>query len=298
MKVMNQLKAVQLPNGEKITYRKRPGGEKLVLFIHGNMTSSKHWDVLMEAFSEDFTIIAPDLRGFGGSTYNTRAEHVRDFSNDIKLFADALELKDFSLVGWSFGGTVCMQFCIDYPEYCEKIVLLASGSTRGYPHYKSNSDGTPDLSTRFTTKEEIEADAMKTIPMQALYDTRNTEGLKMIWNAAIYTHKQPEEEKYNEYVNDMLTQRNLADVYHALNTFNISHVDNAAAEGTGEVDKINIPVLNLYGDRDLVVTFSMTQEIIEDFGDKAKTVKLENCGHSPLVDDLQQLKTEIEKFLN
>ena len=298
MKVIEQLKVVELSNGETITYRQRPGGEKLVLFIHGNMTSSKHWDILMDTFNEDYTIIAPDLRGFGGSTYNKRASHVRDFSNDIKLFVDSLGLKKFSLVGWSFGGTVCMQFCADNPEYCEKLVLLASGSTRGYAHYKTNSDGSPDVTTRFTTIEEIESDQMRTIPMQALYDTKNRDGLKLVWNSAIYTHKQPGEEKYNEYIDDMLTQRNLADVYHALNTFNISHVDNVAAKGTGEIDKINIPVLNLYGERDLVVPYIMTQEITEDFGDKAKTVKLENCGHSPLIDDLQQLKTAIENFLN
>ncbi|HWL26122.1 MAG TPA: alpha/beta hydrolase [Ureibacillus sp.] len=298
MKVIEQLKVVELSNGETITYRERPGGEKLVLFIHGNMTSSKHWDILMDTFNEDYTIIAPDLRGFGGSTYNKRASHVRDFSNDIKLFVDSLGLKKFSLVGWSFGGTVCMQFCADNPEYCEKLVLLASGSTRGYAHYKTNSDGSPDVTTRFTTIEEIESDEMRTIPMQALYDTKNRDGLKLVWNSAIYTHKQPGEEKYNEYIDDMLTQRNLADVYHALNTFNISHVDNVAAKGTGEIDKINIPVLNLYGERDLVVPYIMTQEITEDFGDKAKTVKLENCGHSPLIDDLQQLKTAIENFLN
>ncbi|KGR79498.1 intracellular short-chain-length polyhydroxyalkanoate depolymerase [Ureibacillus manganicus] len=297
MNMIDQLKAVELSNGETITYRERLGGDKLVLFIHGNMTSSKHWDILMEAFSDDFTIIAPDLRGFGGSTYNKRASHVRDFSNDIRLFVDALELKKFSLVGWSFGGTVCMQFCIDNPEYCEKLVLLASGSTRGYPHFKTNSDGSPDVSKRFTTIEEIESDPMRTIPMQGLYDTKNKEGLKMVWNAAIYTHNQPVEEKYNEYIEDMLTQRNLADVYHALNTFNISHFDNVAAKGTGEVDNINVPVLNLYGDRDLVVPMIMTQQIIDDLGDKAENVQLVNCGHSPLIDDLERLKLEIEKFL-
>ena len=96
----------------------------------------------------------------------------------------------------------------------------------------------------------------------------------------------------------MLTQRNLADVYHALNTFNISHKDHTAAKGTGEVDLIQIPVLILYGERDLVVPFQMTSELIEDFGQKAKVVSLSNCGHSPFVDDLAQLKQSIEKFLN
>ncbi|TSI09086.1 alpha/beta fold hydrolase [Lysinibacillus sp. BW-2-10] len=291
------LKFVELPNGETLSYRERLGGDQLCLFIHGNMTSSKHWDVLMEVFDERFTIIAPDLRGFGQSSYHHRVSHMRDFSDDVKSFVDCLGLKDFSLVGWSTGGAVAMQFCVDYPEYCNKLILLASASTRGYPFYKTNDDGSPNFSTRFTTIEEIENDHGKTVPMQALYDKKNREGLKAIWNAAIYTHNKPNQKKYEEYVDDMLTQRNLADVYHVLNTFNISHVDNEASKGNGEIDRIQIPTLILYGERDYVVPVHMTNELIEDFGTKASAVKLNNCGHSPLMDDLDQLQQTIENFL-
>lgn len=291
-----QLKNIKLPNGESISYRKRPGGEKLCLFIHGNMTSSKHWDLLMEQFDEQYTIIAPDLRGFGYSSYHNRISHIKDFSDDLKAFVDLLGLQDFAIVGWSTGGAVGMQFCANYPGYCNKLVLLASASTRGYPFYKTNEDNTPDVNTRLTTIEQIESDAGKTIPMQHLYATKNREGLKAVWNAVIYTHNKPSDEKYEEYIDDMLTQRNLPDVYHALNTFNISRLDHVAAKGTGEVDNIQIPVLILYGERDYVVTFQMTSELIEDFGGRAQAICLKNCGHSPLVDDLAQLKQSIENF--
>lgn len=292
-----KLKKLKLPNGETISYRERLGGEKVCVLIHGNMTSSKHWDVLIESLSDEFTIIAPDLRGFGQSSYHHRIQHIKDFSEDLKSFVDLLGLKKFSLVGWSMGGAVTMQFCADYPDYCEKLILLASASTRGYPFYKTDEDGVIDFNSRLTTIEEIEKDQGKTIPMQSLYDQKDRSGLKLVWNAAIYTHNKPEPSKYEEYIDDMLTQRNLADVYHVLNIFNISHVDHAAAKGVGSVDNIQIPVLILYGERDLVVPFHMTKEIIDDFGERAKAVKLENCGHSPLVDDIQQLKNEIEKFL-
>lgn len=292
------LKLVKLPNGETLTYRERLGGEKLCLFIHGNMTSSKHWDVLMERFDKNYTIIAPDLRGFGGSTYHQRVSHIKDFSDDLKSFVDILGLKNFSLVGWSTGGAVAMQFCADYPDYCNKLVLLASASTRGYPIFKTNEDGSPDFSKRLTTIEEIENDIGKTIPIQSLYNMKNREGLKAIWNAVIYTHNQPDEKRYEEYVDDMLTQRNLADIYMALNNYNISSFDHPAAKGTGEVDNIQIPVLNLYGERDLVVPFQMTHELMEDFKGREESIKLTNCGHSPLIDDLDQLANAIENFLN
>ncbi|MEK4630189.1 MAG: alpha/beta hydrolase [Solibacillus sp.] len=297
---MNQLEVlhkVMLANGETITYRKREGGEEQIVLVHGNMTSSKHWDLLMEAMDARFTIYALDMRGFGGSTYLNRITSIKDFSDDLKLWLDELGLKGFTLVGWSTGGNVAMQFCADYPSYCHKLVLFASGSTRGYPFYSSNEDGTPNLQKRLQTIEQIEQDPVKTIPMQQLYDTKNRDGLKFVWNSAIYTHNQPDEQRYEEYVVDMLTQRNLADVYHALNSFNISAVDNEVAVGTNQVKDIQIPVLVLYGNRDFVVVEAMTNEIIEDFEGRAHIRKLANCGHSPLVDCLDEAKDAIEEFI-
>ena len=297
MSKVEMLQHVVLQNGETITYRTREGGEEVVVLVHGNMTSSKHWDLLLEKMDARFTIYALDMRGFGGSTYNTRITSIQDFSDDLKLFVDALDLKDFTLVGWSTGGNVAMQFCPDYAGYCKKLVLFASGSTRGYPFYASNTDGTPDLQNRLRTIEQIEQDPVKTIPMQQMYDTKNREGLKFVWNSAIYTQNVPDAARYDAYVDDMLTQRNLADVYHALNTFNISAVPNEVSEGTNQVDAIQVPTLILHGDRDFVVPMNMTNEIIEDFKGRAQVVMLENCGHSPLMDALEETNNAIEQFI-
>lgn len=290
------MKKIQLSNGDELAYREREGGTKPIILIHGNMTSSKHWDLLIDVLDPSYKVYAVDLRGFGESTYHNRISSIRDFSNDVKEFVDALDLKDFTLVGWSTGGCVSMQFEIDHPGLCNKIVLVASGSTRGYPMYETKEDGMPNLEKRLQTLEEIERDG-KTIGVQHLYDTKNHDGLKEVWNAVIYTHNQPDEDKYKEYLDDMLTQRNLADVYHALNTFNISDVHNGVTEGTGEAKQIQIPVLVLYGDRDYVVVEDMTQEILEDLKHVAQFQRLENTGHSPLVDNLEQLKEHMEKFI-
>jgi pimeloyl-ACP methyl ester carboxylesterase len=292
------MKKVALPNGETIAYREREGGTKKVLLIHGNMTSSKHWDVLLEKMDSSFKLYAIDLRGFGESSYHKPVFSLKDFADDVKLFVDAIGLKGFSLVGWSTGGGVAMQFVIDHPGYVDKLVLLASVSTRGYPFFGVNQLGVPDTSNRLTTYEQIKADPIRSIPIQTAYNTRNKEVLKEIWNSLIYDRNKPDPDRYDEYVEDMMTQRNLAEVYHALNTFNISGVNNVAAIGTNEARKISIPVLVLRGERDLVITAEMTREIMDDLGENAIFVELKNCGHSPLVDDLQQLQEVIIQFLN
>jgi pimeloyl-ACP methyl ester carboxylesterase len=289
------MKEVQLSNGETIAYREREGGEKKVLLIHGNMTSSKHWDLVLNNMSEEYKLYALDLRGFGKSSYNKLITSIKDFSDDVKLFVDEIDLKDFAIIGWSTGGAVAMQFAADNPGYCNKLILLASESTRGYPFDGKTSEN--EEPRRFSSYEDIKRDLIRTIPVQAAYDTNNVDLLKLIWNAVIYTKNQPEPELYDEYVQDMRTQRNLAEVHHSNNTFNISHYHNGLVEGNGLVDQINVPVLVLRGDRDFVVSAEMTKELVEDLGQKAKFVELTDCGHSPLVDDLPQLLKELTNFL-
>ena len=110
--------------------------------------------------------------------------------------------------------------------------------------------------------------------MQGLYDTKNRVGLKAVWNSAIYSHNQTMRSTLRCYVDDMLTQRNLADVYYSLNTFNISSEHNGVNGGTNQAKDITIPVLILRGDRDYVVTEEMTQEIVADLGDNATYIPL------------------------
>ena len=183
VKVM--MKEVKLANGETIAYREREGGTKKLLLIHGNMTSSKHWDLVLDNMSEEYKLYALDLRGFGKSSYNKLITSIKDFSDDVKLFVDEIGLEDFAMIGWSTGGAVAMQFAADYPGYCNKLLLLASESTRGYPFDGKTSEN--EEPRRFSSYEDIKRDLIRTIPVQTAYDTNNVELLKLIWNAVIYT---------------------------------------------------------------------------------------------------------------
>jgi pimeloyl-ACP methyl ester carboxylesterase len=169
-----ELKFVELPNGETIGYREREGGDKVVLLVHGNMISSKHWDLVFENMDETYKLYALDLRGQGVSSYNKPITSLKDFSEDLKLFVDMLGLQKFSLVGWSMGGGVSMQFAADYPDYVEKLVLVASLSTRGYPLYKVNEYGQPVWTERLKTKEEIAQDTARSIPISNAYKNFKT----------------------------------------------------------------------------------------------------------------------------
>ena len=127
------LQRVTLKNGESYSYREMGSGDDILILLHGNMTSSKHWDVLVDKLQEDFRIIAPDLRGFGGSSYNKEISSLKDFSDDLKEFVDALDIISFYLCGWSTGGGVAMQFSANHNEYVKKLILVESLGIQGYP---------------------------------------------------------------------------------------------------------------------------------------------------------------------
>ncbi len=291
------LKSVKLTNGETTGYRERKHGNSTIFLIHGNMTSSKHWDMLMEKIPKNYKIIAIDLRGFGISSYNTPVTSLKDFSQDIKLFADTVGLERFTLAGWSAGGAVAMQFTADYPQYVSRLVLVESVGIKGYPMLKFNDKGEP-LGEFIKTKEDVKK---QIAPIVNAVTNKDKAYLRALWNKLIYTQKQPSPEKYEEYLEDMLMQRNHADVYHALIRFNISNENNGIVNGSGEVDKIDVPTLVLQGDKDRVISVMMAKETADGIGDNAKLVVLENCGHSPLTDCpdklILHLTTRINAFL-
>lgn len=122
-------------------FLKRPGGNKNLVLVHGNVSSSHFFQTLMLALSPEFTVYAPDLRGFGLSQKldvdATRG--VSDFSDDIASFMDSLGISSATVLGWSLGGGVVMQLMISRPDLVSKVVLEAPVSPFGFGG--TNQDG-------------------------------------------------------------------------------------------------------------------------------------------------------------
>lgn len=291
------LKMIELKNGETLGYRKSGDGEKVIVLVHGNMSSSIHWDTVMARLPEDYTAYAVDLRGFGASSYNARISSLKELSEDLKLFVDQLGLSKFSLAGWSTGGGVVMHFAVDYPGIVEKLILVESVGIKGYPMFKKDEKGQPIPGEFLVTKEEIEADPIQVKPILDTYTAKNKEFIRLVWDSAIYTFKKPDELRYDAYLNEILKQRNLVDIDYALVHFNISDAHNGVLPGSGEISKLKTPTLVIQGEDDLVVPKSMGIEIAEAIGETAKLELLPNGGHAPLEDDLDRFMNLILGFL-
>lgn len=292
-----EIRKEKIYNGETLAYRYKKGGEKTLLLIHGNMTSSKHWDLLMDVFDNEYTVYAVDMRGFGESTYINTFNSLSELSEDINDLCRILKLRDLVVIGWSTGGGVAMELAAAHPEKVKRLILMESVGTKGYPILRKNEKGQPVSGEYLVTKEEIASDPVKVLPILNAYASENKEMLKAVWNAVIYNNNKPEDDKYDEYCDDMLTQKNLVDIDYSLVHFNISSEFNGIKEGTGAAGRIKCPVLILWGKNDLVVPEYMALDIKKDIGYNAKLIYLENSGHSPIIDNIEQLLEKIYDFI-
>jgi 2-hydroxy-6-oxonona-2,4-dienedioate hydrolase len=273
-------------NGETIAYRKAGQQGPVVVLVHGNMSSSVHWQTTMEQLEDDFQLIVPDMRGFGDSSYINELNSLYDFGADLLDLLKFLKVDTCSLVGWSTGGGVVLEMAAELKEKVKKVILLDSVGLTGYPMYKKDANYQPILTELLTTKEDIAKDPVQVLPIVAAYANRDKNLLKMIWNAVIYNMNQPNEEDYDLYLEAMLKQRNIVDVDYGLVVFNMTHDHNGVVAGSGRMDLITADIVILHGEKDMVVPLLFAQDMKTRFGDRAELILFENAGHSVITDDL------------
>ena len=292
------VKTAALPNGETIAYRTAGEHGPVIVLIHGNMSSSVHWQTTMEQLEQDYRVYAPDLRGFGDSSYEAPFDSLRDLANDVAHWLDAIGLTEsYTAVGWSTGGGVSMELAADRPNQVAKVILLDSVPLTGYPLFKKDTNGAPIHAKPHKTKEDLAADPVQVLPILTAYATNNRKYMRGIWNALIYNLREPSAEDYEAYLTAIMKQRNLVDVYYSLATFNMTNGPTGSADGSNRASLVNCPVVVLQGEKDLVVPFAWGQSIKNYFGDQATMITFPEAGHSVITDDPELFFTTLRAQL-
>ena len=113
-------------HGYRRAYVKAGSGPALLL-IHGIGDSSDSWRPVFEQLAEHYTVIAPDLLGHGRSEKPRADYSVAAFANGMRDLLSVLEVDRVTVVGHSLGGGVAAQFAYQFPDRCERLVLVGSG---------------------------------------------------------------------------------------------------------------------------------------------------------------------------
>lgn len=114
-------------HGHEIAYRTAGEGPAVVL-VHGMAGSSATWDAVLPGLAEHFTVVAPDLLGHGESAKPADADYsLGAFASNVRDLMLALGHERATVAGQSLGGGVAMQFAYQFPDRCERLVLVSSG---------------------------------------------------------------------------------------------------------------------------------------------------------------------------
>lgn len=124
-------------------------GEPLLL-VHGFPLDHTMWREQIEAFSGEFRVIAPDLRGFGLSGVTEGTVTMEGFADDLASLLDALGLTGpVTFCGLSMGGYIAWRF---WKRHAARLARLILCDTRALADTTEAARGRLDSARRVTSE--------------------------------------------------------------------------------------------------------------------------------------------------
>lgn len=256
----------RLSNGISLEYLDLGEGEVLLL-LHGLGSTKADWDFQIEPFSEDFRIIAPDLRGHGNSSKPKEMEAygVPQCAEDMKLLLQELGITNCVIVGFSMGGAVAFQMAAEYPELVSKLVIVNTA-----PDFNALGEMGEKMITERT-------ELLKTQGMEAMAE-----------KVAMGMFPEEDQKELREIFYNRARVNDLDAYYNSFITL--------MGWGIGEkVRDIEVPALVVASDMDYTPV-----SLKESYTDKLKNAKMEvikNSRHGVTMDQPEQFNAALLKFI-
>lgn len=109
-------------NRTSLYYEMMGEGQSIVL-IHGGLLDSRMWEGQFKAFSPRYNVIRYDIRGYGRSALpKGNYSHVKDLQGLLKF----LGIDQAHIIGLSLGGTIAIDFALDFPEKVLSLILVSA----------------------------------------------------------------------------------------------------------------------------------------------------------------------------
>lgn len=285
-------KEIALKNGETISYLEEGTSDKVIILLHGNLSTSLNFKNLVTELSKDFRVIAPDMRGSGKSTYYRRLTKIQDLSDDLLFFMRSLKIPSASILGWEFGGAIAMTFASTHWSMVESLILLSSVPHSGIARFKMNEKGVEMFGDVYSSFNEFEKDLKFVKPLVEALKNKDKKLLKEELNKLNYSISD------DEVMDEILRQRNIVDNIWILANYNMSHQHNFYSPGTNTINNIHVPILHLWGEEDKFIAEYMVLQNVYALKDLSKYIKYEKSGHNLMEDNLSKLVKDINEFIS
>ncbi|EJJ27651.1 alpha/beta fold hydrolase [Rhizobium sp. CF142] len=261
---------VKAPDGVEIAVQESgdPAGPAIV-FIHGLLGSHLNWDMQVSSPKlQHYRLISYDMRGHGLSGKPDDAEAYRDgrrWADDLSAVLKATGAKKPVLVGWSLGGVVISNYLAAYGDdgiaavvYVDGVIELNAALITSHP----------DVYAGMASDElKVHLDAVKTflaLCFEIKPDTATFE--RLLSNAAMASWTM---------------------------TRTVPSMTVSAAEG---LPKARVPVLLLYGDKDVLVNVEPSIARARALNPAIQTKIYADSGHAPFLEEAPRFNDDLADF--
>ncbi|MEM5768841.1 MAG: alpha/beta hydrolase [Bacillota bacterium] len=250
-----------------------PTGRKTVFFVHGWPGNHNFFEYQFNyLLQKGYRCVGMDYRGFGASDRPWTGYDYDQLSDDIRYVVNSMQLRDFTLLGHSTGGAICVRYMARHKEFgVSKLVLCAAAA--------------PSLIQRPYFPYGLKREDILNI-IQGVYTDR-PQTLRDFGNMIFYNPVSPA-------LSDWLFQLGLQAA--SWSTAAIANTWLGEEKLFEDLRKIYAPTLILHGVNDRVCLFPLATAQHESIKN-SKLVPFESCGHFLFYDQLEQFNTELLGFL-
>lgn len=267
-------------NSVKLHYLKAGSGKTPLVLLHGFGETSRMWVPLFEEFGQDYTIIAPDLRGLGASSRPAAGYDKKTAAADIHELVKSLGYQRINLVGHDIGLMVAYAYAAQYPNEIEKLALLEAPL--------------PGIGALW---EQIYNDGrlwhfhfVKSATSLDLVKGRERLFLTHFWEELTPNPKAMPEGDRASYVKAYAQEgamRAAFDYFRAFNTQDAEDNRQFAAR------KLPMPVLTIAGEKSMSDALETQTKLVAD---NVTAIKLAGAGHWLMEERPAEVKAELKKF--
>jgi pimeloyl-ACP methyl ester carboxylesterase len=255
-------------NDTRLYYEIVGRGYPLVL-VHGFSVDNRVWDDQFEAFAKRFKVIRYDVRGFGKSalpTIGKEYSHIKD----LKALLNQLGIDHTYLIGLSMGGSIAIDFTLEYPEITKALMLV--DSTLG---------GFRDWSKAWS---ELWESIWKEAKEKGMETAKDLELKAAFFEPAL---KKP---------NVAFRLRQMVSDYSGWHFVNTDPLRSSVQPAIDRLQEIKVPTLIIVGEHDLA-DFHMIADILSKKIQNSERITLKGAGHVSNMETPREFNEAVSSFL-
>jgi 3-oxoadipate enol-lactonase len=240
-----------------------------LLLVHGFPLDHTIWQPQIDFFADHCRVIAPDLRGFGGSDVTPGVVTMEQMADDLHGLLAALEIKEKVIFcGLSMGGYVTWQF---WKKYRNKVQAIIACDTRVIADTADTAAGRRVMASRVITEGATAASSVM-MPRMFAPDTYQA---------------QPDLVRQVQQMMDRQPPEGIAAAAHGL----------AVREDvTNLIAAIDVPTLVVVGQHDVISTVDEMRKIA-DVSPNAVWFDVPGAGHLAVIEKPDLVNNAIAQFL-